>query len=149
MKTVFDAADLEALLRRIEALPATAPRQWGKMDPAQMLAHCANTLEAATGDLKIERNLLAKILGPLFRKAIVGPKPFSRNSPTHPKFVMSDPRDFAKEKARLVAGIRKFVERGPAAAAAVEHGFIGRISGEDWGRLVHKHCDHHLQQFGG
>ena len=25
---------------------------------------------------------------------------------------------------------------------------VGRLSGEQWGRLIYKHFDHHLRQFG-
>ena len=35
-----------------------------------------------------------------------------------------------------------------ATAACCEHALIGKVSGEDWGRLQHKHVDHHLRQFG-
>ena len=28
------------------------------------------------------------------------------------------------------------------------HAFFGKLTGEEWGRLMHKHIDHHLRQFG-
>ena len=118
---VLDPKELDAILKRLDALTPATQRRWGKMDPAQMLTHCRLTVEAGTGDLVIERSLLARILGPLFRKAILGPKPFGRDAPTHPKFVIADARDFAKEKERLVAVLRKFAAAGPAGATR-EHG---------------------------
>jgi hypothetical protein len=103
------------------------------MDAAQTLAHCALGLEAAAGDAQLSQPLAARVIGPLFRSWMLGPKPFSRNSPTHPELVMKSPKDFEHERARLVAAIRKFHGAGPAAAARFEHAFVGKLSGEQWG----------------
>jgi hypothetical protein len=61
---------------------------------------------------------------------------------------VSDPRDFATEKARLLAALRRLREAGPDAAARHAHGFLGRMTGEEWGLVQWKHLDHHLRQFG-
>ena len=149
MKNLFDPADGEALLQRLKALRPDSPRQWGKMDGAQMLAHCALGLEAATGDRPMKQKFLGKLLTPFIRSMVLGEKPFSRNSPTDPAFVVSDPRQFEAERARLADLIRRFVQRGPNAAGQETHVFFGQLRGEEWGRLMHKHLDHHFRQFGG
>lgn len=118
------------------------------MDAAQALAHCALAIEAATGDAKLPRQLFARLIGPFFKGWVLGPKPFSKNSPTHPELVMTAPKDFTRERARLIASILKFHDAGPASAARYEHGFVGKLTGEEWGRMQHKHLDHHLKQFG-
>ncbi len=148
MDSLFDPAARERLLDRVAALRPDARRLWGRMDPAQAVTHCAIALEAATGDAPLKQGLIGKILSPFVRASSLGPKPFPRNSPTHPTFVVADARDLARERERLVAGIRKFADAGPAAAARWEHGFFGRLTGEEWGVLMHKHIDHHLAQFG-
>ncbi len=148
MDSLYDPGVLDRILRRIDALRPDSPRGWGKMDCAQALAHCAAALEASTGDRLLRRNVVVKLIGPLFRGWLLGPKPFSKNSPTHPELVLSTPHDFEREKARLVAVLRKFHAAGPAVAGRYEHAFIGKLSGEEWGRLQHKHLDHHLRQFG-
>lgn len=149
MRTLFDAADRESLVARINALDAAAARQWGKMDPAQMLCHCARALELATSETPVKQKFIGKILAPLVRKSALGEKPFSKNSPTDPALVVSNEVDFAAEKAHLLALIDRFVQRGPAAAGNVVHVFFGKLTGEEWGELMYKHIDHHLQQFGG
>jgi len=106
-------------------------------------------MEAATGDRVVPRKWIGKVLGPLFRGTILGLKPFGHDAPTAPAFVVADARDFAHEKARLLAVVRRFAAAGAAAAATREHAFPGRLSGEEWGRLMRKHLDHHLAQFGG
>lgn len=148
METLFDVACRDRFLARIDRLRTDSARGWGKMDAAQAMAHCALGIEAATGDAKLSRPLFARLIGPFFKGWVLGPKPFSKNSPTHPQLVMTSPKDFEREKARLVASIRKFHDAGPASAARYEHGFVGKLSGEEWGRMQHKHLDHHLRQFG-
>jgi len=80
---------------------------------------------------------------------MLGDKPFSRNSPTDPTFVITDSRNFVREKERLLELIGRFCAGGAAAAGGQMHSFFGRISGEQWGTLMYKHLDHHLAQFGG
>lgn len=148
MKTLFEAADRGPLLQRLEALQPDSSRQWGKMNTAQMLCHCARALETATGDRPMKQKFIGKLLMPFFRKSMLGEKPFSRNSPTDPSLVVADEQDFLAERQRLTALIARFVERGPSAAAKETHGFFGKMTGEEWGELMYKHLDHHLQQFG-
>lgn len=148
MEDLFDPAERDRILARIAALRPDSPRVWGKMDAAQALAHCRIGLDAATGDAVLPRSLLAKLLGRFFRGMLLSPKPFSRNSPTHPQLVISDPHEFASERDRLEASVRKFCDAGPVAAARYEHALVGKLTGEQWGRIQRKHLDHHLRQFG-
>ena len=149
MKSLFQPADRDALLARLEALQPECTRQWGKMDPAQMLCHCAIALETGTGDRPMKQKLIGKILMPFFRSRILGERPFGRNSPTDPTFVVSGARDFAAERTRLTGLIHRFVELGEAAAGKHTHAFFGKMTGQEWGELMYKHIDHHLRQFGG
>ena len=149
MNTLFDVAAKDGILRRIDAMRPDAPRQWGKMDAAQMLAHCSLGMEAATGDALLHSNFAAKLIGPLFKGWMLGEKPFSKNSPTHPLLVLNKTScDFAREKPRLVAVVRKFHDLGPASAANYKHAFVQKLTGDEWGVLQWKHLDHHLRQFG-
>jgi len=148
MKSLFNDADRNAILQRLDKLQADSPRQWGKMNPAQMVTHCARALETGAGERPMKQKLIGKILMPFFRKSILGEKPFSRNGPTDPSFIVADEREFTTERQKLVDLIGRFVARGPAAAATQEHAFFGKMTGEEWGETMYKHIDHHLQQFG-
>jgi Protein of unknown function (DUF1569). len=148
MKTLFDQADRQSILQRLGALQSGNTRQWGKMNAAQMVTHCARALETGTGDRPMKQKLIGKILMPFFRSSILGEKPFSKNGPTDPSFVVSDEREFSVERQRLIDLIGRLVDRGPAAAATQTHAFFGKLSGQEWGELMYKHIDHHLQQFG-
>lgn len=148
MKSLFVPADRESIVARINALGPDAMRQWGKMDSGQMLCHCSRAIETATGDRPMKQKLLGKLLMPFFRSTILGERPFAKNGPTDPTFIVSDPRDFAAERARLLELIRKFVGRGEAEAGKATHAFFGKMTGKEWGELMYKHIDHHLRQFG-
>ncbi len=147
MQTLFESSARQSIVQRLERLQASSQRQWGKMNPAQMLTHCSLAMEVATGDRAPKQALIGKILAPFFRSTVLGEKPFSRNSPTDPTFVVSDERDFAAEKQRLTVLIDRFCERGPSGAAPAIHSFLGRLSGDEWGYMMYKHLDHHLRQF--
>jgi hypothetical protein len=116
MKSLFDSADRAALLARIEHLQPASTRLWGKMNPSQMLTHCYRVLETGAGVTPSKQAFLGKIITPFIRGMVLGEKPFSRNSPTGPSFVVSDERDFEAERKRLLEVADIFVTRGPGAA---------------------------------
>jgi uncharacterized protein DUF1569 len=147
-QNLFEPAARESILQRLNSLSPASSRRWGKMDAAQMMAHCSVAMEAGTGDKPRKQALIGKILGPFVRSSIVGEKEFPKNSPTDPTFVISDAKDFAREKEYLTALVGRFCAAGPAQAGKHTHSFIGRLSGEEWGVVMYKHLDHHLRQFG-
>ena len=49
MKSLFDPEVFQHTVSRVEGLQSSAPRQWGKMTPAQMLEHSARVVEMACG----------------------------------------------------------------------------------------------------
>ncbi len=148
MPTLFDPADREALLQRLDRLAAGTPRLWGTMTAAQALAHCAVPMESVTGLRPARQKLLGKLLAWMVKGSVLGEKPFKQGSPTDPDFVIKDDRDLDAERERVKALLARFVERGPAKAGEVEHSFFGKLSGDQWGVLMAKHLDHHLRQFG-
>ena len=148
MNSLFNPADRDALARRFAELEPGAQRLWGNMDPAQMMRHCSIALGDLLGDRPVKQLFLGKLITPLIRRAVFGDKPFRRNSPTDPIYVVSDPQDFEAERTRLATLIDRVVQRGAAKTEGKVHPFFGRLSGEQWGRLVYKHFDHHLRQFG-
>lgn len=148
MPTLFDKSCQDQFLARIERLRPDSAREWGKMDAAQALAHCALLLETATGDAKPPRPLLARMLGRMFKGWAVGDMPFAKGSPRRPSPALASTIDFERERERMVAALRKFHNLGPTSAARYEHTFLGKLTGDEWGRIQHKHIDHHLRQFG-
>ena len=148
MKSIFEARDNAELVTRIRTLRPGAKPQWGKMDVAQMLAHCQTPLRVATGELPLKRSLFGILFGGLAKRSLTKPEPFKRGLPTAPEFVVKDARDFATEQAKLLELVQRFGQRGPDVLARGPHPFFGPLTTEEWDLLQWKHLDHHLRQFG-
>lgn len=148
MQSLFEAPAKQSIQDRLARLEPGSSRKWGKMSAGQMLAHCAIALEAGTGDRPRKQALIGRIFAPFVRSSVLGEKPFPKNSPTDPTFIVTDERDFAKERQRLRDVIERFCQRGPEEACRQTHSFLGRLTGDEWGRMMYKHLDHHFQQFG-
>lgn len=146
METFFDTSIQEQFQQRLERLTPQMRSQWGKMSPAQMLSHCTAPMLVAVGDLQMKKHPL-RFVGTVFKKRLLGEKPFSKNSPTATEFVRNKDCDFAVEKKKFTDAFRKLAQ-GPSSVTCFNHGFFGKMTADDWGRLIYKHLDHHLQQFG-
>jgi hypothetical protein len=146
--SLFDPHGLAAMLARLDALRPDSRRAWGKMDAAQMLAHCQQPLRVALGELKLKRMLIGFLFGRLAKKKLLAPKAWSQGMPTAPEFVVTDAREFAKEKAALRALVERFGNGGPAALTKAPHPFFGKLTTDEWQALQWRHLDHHLRQFG-
>ena len=148
MKNLFEKETVEEVIERLDGLEPEAQRQWGKMDVAQMLAHCASVLEMASGKINPPRMLIGRILGPFVKPIYTNEKPFSPNSPTDKKLMVRDSRDFSREKTHLKDCLREFQQGGEAKCTRHPHPFFGSLTPAEWSRGMYKHLDHHLRQFG-
>lgn len=148
MKNLFENQTVDELVERIDRLEPEAQRQWGRMDVAQMLAHCAAALEMASGKINPPRMLIGRILGPFVKPVYINEKPFSPNNPTEKKLVVSDARDFSREREHLKDCVREFQRGGEAKCTCHPHPFFGSLTPAEWSRGMYKHLDHHLRQFG-
>ena len=147
MKNLFEPATVDEVLSRIERLQPGSVRQWGKMDAAQMLAHCSAAMELATGKLVGKQTLLGRIIGPRVRHLLTDEKPFPKNSPTARELKVGA-CDFEPERDRLRGLVRQFHDGGPSQCTTNAHPFFGRITPIEWSTGMYKHLDHHLKQFG-
>lgn len=148
MKNLFEREAVDEVIARIDKLQPVTQRQWGKMDVAQMMAHCSAAFDMASGRLNAPRNLIGRLVGPLVRPIYTNEKPFSRNNPTDPKLVVSDQRDFLLEQEQLKLKLRQFHEGGETECTRNPHPFFGTLTPQQWSRGMYKHMDHHLRQFG-
>jgi hypothetical protein len=148
MKNLFQPEAVDEVMARIDTLQPATQRLWGKMDVAQMMAHCSAALDMAAGRLNPPRIFIGRVLGPLFKPIYTNEKPFSQNNPTDPQLVVSDQRDFLREQEQLKVKIRQFRDGGEARCTRHPHPFFGALTPQAWSRGMYKHLDHHLRQFG-
>jgi hypothetical protein len=148
MKNLFERETVEEIISRIDKLQPASQRQWGKMDVAQMMAHCSAAIDMASGRLNLPRAFIGRLLGPFVKPVYTNERPLSRNSPTAKELVFSNERDFLLEQQQLREKIRKFHEGGEAQCTRHPHPFFGALNPREWSRGMYKHLDHHLRQFG-
>jgi hypothetical protein len=150
MSNILVAASANAIKSRINNLQANNQRQWGKLTIDQMLPHLADQIKMATGDLPVpdkgnfftkhilKRIVLAKNELP---KNIVSGAPFNAPAQTINADLLSP------LKLQVIEWIDRFVVLDETAVHP--HPAFGKLTKQQWGRLIYQHMDHHLRQFGG
>ena len=68
MKNLYNEADKNEILNRLEDLKVDAVRQWGKMNIVQMLAHLNVSLETPLGKNFPKRAFIGRLIGKLVKK---------------------------------------------------------------------------------
>jgi len=145
MATLHDRTVRESLGRRVQALAADAKAQWGKMSVDQMLWHVNQAMAQAVGEVTA-----APVRAPLPKpviKFMVLTFPMPRNAPTQPTLLATMHYDVEAERERCLRLIDAIASRQVDGPWPVSPG-LGKMSGDEWGRLHAKHLDHHLKQFG-
>lgn len=149
MKNLFEAMATKEIKERLAILRPDSERQWGKMNAAQMLAHCSAWMEMAVGLKSPPRSLIGRIFGPVAKSQVLNSEePIRRNMPTEKSLIVSEERDFAAERQRLLEWTDRFASGGPEKCTKHPHCFFGPMTPTEWATLGYKHLDHHLRQFG-
>ena len=147
-KNLFQAEAVTEVLSRLDNLQPAAQRQWGKMDAAQMMAHCSAAMDMAAGRMNPPRSLIGRLMGSFVKPIYTNEKPFSQNNPTDKMLVVADARDFQRERTELKIKVQQFHDGGAARCTRRPHPFFGTFTPDEWARGMYKHLDHHLRQFG-
>ena len=137
-----------SIIARIEQLSPSTPALWGKMDVAQMLAHCNVTYEMLYEDKHKKPNSMVRfILKLLVKPMVTGEKSYKKNTQTAPAFLIADAKQFEAEKTRLIAYIQRTQQLGADHFEGLASNSFGNLTSKEWNNLFYKHLDHHLSQF--
>ena len=149
MKNIFDKEVTTATIARIQNLHPDCQPLWGKMEVAQMLAHCAVVYEIIYEDSHPKPKGLKKwLLKTFVKNAVVNERPYKKNSRTAPEFLVTDPKNFETEKERLITYLEKTQALGGTYFEGKEYPSFGVLNQKEWNNLFYKHLNHHLNQFG-
>ncbi|NDK55400.1 DUF1569 domain-containing protein [Pontibacter fetidus] len=149
MKNVFIPETTDELIARIQMLTSDTKPLWGKMDVAQMLAHCSVTYEMVYEEKYPRPNPFMKLLLKLLVKNyVVNEKPYKQNAHTAPQFIITSDKDFEAEIARLINYIRETQQLGTTHFEGKESISFGALTSQQWNNMFYKHLNHHLTQFG-
>lgn len=147
--SIFEEQNVTDYVGRINQLTPETQPQWGKMNVAQMLAHNSIAFDINYGVIPVSYNPISRFMVKLFAKStVVGDKPYGKNGRTAPVFIISDERDFAAEKAKLIDYLHRIQQEGAAAYEGKVSPAFGKLSSQEWSTMYSKHLDHHLTQFG-
>lgn len=147
IRNLYEAATLDAVLARIDALTPESTPSWGRMSVAQMLAHAAEVQEVLNGKPLKGTPWFIKLLGGIIKKGVLSPKPYAHGLRTHPQYVMSEPKEFEQQRERLRAALHAMYKEGPERAGDAVHPLFGPLTASEKGWAAYKHVDHHLTQF--
>jgi len=144
MINLFDTNDYNHFVNRINQLQADSKPQWGKMNAAQMLKHCMEVQDACNGKPLQNVSFIIKLFKSFVKKSVLSDKPYPKNSPTAPQYLVTNTIDFNEAKAAFLSSLERFV----ANTGSAEHTLFGTLSKEERNKAVAKHNLHHLEQFG-
>ena len=149
LPNTFDTKTTQQHLQRLDKLTHESKPVWGKMNAAQMLAHLNVTYDLAYERKISNPGVFMKWMLKTFIKGVVtNEKPYPRNSRTGKEFIISDNRDFEKEKAILITNIKDTEAKGIAFFEGRNNQAFGPLSSEQWSNQFYKHIEHHFEQFG-
>ncbi len=149
MKTLFDPAVRDELIRRIHSLHQYSSSQWGKMDVTQMAKHCAfwNNWVLGKTDLKYKQEFFGLLFGKMALKSSVkDDKPIGKNMPAGRDFTIKEKGGDVEVQKKIWVG--QIAGYGQFSNPAFIHDFFGKMTDEQIGIFAYKHNDHHLRQFG-
>lgn len=150
--TLLDPSELENIVRRIDALSAASPRQWGRMSVHQMTCHLSDGYRTAFGERTVpsystfKRRTVMKFIA--LHTPFPWPKGRVKTIPEADQEVGGTrPVEFTADIAELKRLVARF---GTDAAKLGErpHSLFGPLTRSEWGVWGYKHADHHLRQFG-
>ncbi len=148
LPNIFTKEVSDNIIDRINKLTPETKAEWGKMDVAQMLAHCCVTYEYIYDNKHKKPGFPMSLVLKLFvKKLVVNEEPYKPNNRTAPDFIIVDAREFEQEKKRLIDYIKKTQELGEAHFDGKESHSFGKLSKTEWNNMFYKHLNHHLNQF--
>lgn len=148
MKSLWNAADAAEIRNRIQKLSPDSTRKWGTMTVSQMERHMVIAYQAATGEMTLQADSLQKLASIGFmRKLIIEVMPWPKSLPTAKDFIVSSDPDFKESHAAFSKVFEEFVCKNSSSTFG-SHPLFGKMPYQQWGKLMYKHTDHHLKQFG-
>jgi len=148
MKNILNEADYSEIKNRIQQLSNTNTRLWGNLELQEMLIHCTTQLQLALGEISYKQQ------GPSFMRSKLGkwllfstiPWPKGAETPNemNPEIASFSVTEIENEKIVLL----NYLQNVRQQTQLKSHPFFGELTREEWSRIIYKHLDHHLKQFG-
>ena len=148
MKNILNEADYAEITYRIQNLSETNSRLWGNMNMQQMLLHCTTQLKLALGEISHKQQGPSLMRSKLGKWLLFSNIPWPKGAVTPGEMNMEtttlSQTEIEIEKRELLIYLEKVKKQTHLKA----HPFFGKLDRKEWARLIYKHLDHHLKQFG-
>jgi|WetSurMetagenome_2_1015567.scaffolds.fasta_scaffold413001_2 hypothetical protein len=148
MKSILNESEKLGIIERINKLSPETKPQWGTMSVSQMLAHCTISLKLAFGEIKPELKEEIINYGKSVKDKVLATEMFSKDLPTSKEFLVTDNQEFEENKNALIEYINRYSKTDLNSPVKGVHPFFGELTVDEWGKLIWKHMNHHLTQFG-
>lgn len=150
MRNLLNISDRDALISRLQQLNPDSRRRWGAMNATQVVPHLTDPLRVAIGD-RAAQPMNSVFSNPVVSALAVWWMPWPKGAPTAEEFIQgkggTPPGDFERDRQALLLSIHRFANH-PENEAFQPNPVFGPLSRHAWGRLMWRHLDHHLRQFG-
>jgi Protein of unknown function (DUF1569) len=150
MPRQLDNQSTSELIQRFEQLQADAAPLWGKMNPTEMLAHCTAAIKMAFGEIPAKVRF-SPWKASIARLLFIEWFPFPKDSPTTAEMdtnkKLKPTGSFTEEREALFFQLNR-MNNAPTDFNFGMHPLFRKLNREQWGKVVYKHFDHHLRQFG-
>ena len=148
MSTLADSEAREALLARLRALRPDSPRQWGKMNPHQMVCHLTDAFRMAAGERQPAAvdNLLTRSLIRWVALHMPLQWPHGVRTVREADQVAgcgTPPAEWGRDTSELARRIESF----GTLRTFPPHPIFGPLTLHEWGVWGFRHVDHHFRQF--
>lgn len=151
MKNVLNKIYRDKLIERINSLSPEAKGLWGKMNSNQMMCHCYDQIRMSLGQIETQF-IGSKMQEAILKHLVLFGMPIPKGKIETVKELKqgkggTKPNVFEEDKQRLILLIENFgssINKNPT----YKHPAFGKMTKQQWGRLVYQHTDYHLSQFG-
>ncbi|TDL99502.1 MAG: hypothetical protein C4K58_06280 [Flavobacteriaceae bacterium] len=150
MNSILEPTTKNDFVKRIHLLQSNSQRRWGTLSVGQMCCHLSDSLEIALGKREGGKEPISIIfsLKPSVWIATSFPWPkgvfFSPKSMNH-KNLGSQSEGFDKDREKLLKLLEEFIQKE---TNYFPHPMLGNMNSKEWGKMVSRHFDYHLKQFG-
>ncbi len=150
MENLFDTKNREDIVSRLSKVNHQLKPKWGVMSAHQMIVHMSDPFRVALKE-RIVPYVPSEYGEPPFNIQVSQTLPWPKNSNSIPEFTQGDKgtelTDFDSDMNTLLDLINRFGELADGDPVPM-HPVFGYLTNEEWARVMWRHLDHHLNQFG-
>lgn len=150
MKSIANPETLAAVKARILAMTPDSPRQWGRMTAHQALAHMADQVRIANGDIPTQfagNWFSTSVMKQLVLWGMPAPKGKVQTAKEIDQAIAGTPITTFEADRQTLIRLIEWLATAPAGTRFARHPFFGDMRQSQWCKLAYTHLDHHLRQF--